>query len=85
MKKKYCYPLGASETYTYSQMINDYRRLTTYDKKLLVNNFKEFYKYCFWHLKLPHPTLDQLFMAKYVSQLAYGQEPIMLQAQRRTE
>lgn len=78
----YAYPLESHMTYTYSSKIKDYRKLTIKDKKLLINNFKEFYKYVFWWLKLPCPTLDQLFMAKYVSQLAYNQEPIMLQAQR---
>lgn len=76
------YPLQSHETVTYSYRINDYRRLTIEDKKILVNNFKEFYKYCFWWLKLPHPTLDQLFMAKYISQLEYTQDPLMLEAQR---
>ena len=79
---KYRYPLKASETATYSAKIKDYRRLTLADKKVLVLNFKEFYKYCFWHLKLPCPTRDQLYMAKYVGQLAFSQEPLMLQAQR---
>ena len=78
----YSYPLASHETYTYSAKVKDYRRLTPEDKKLLINNFKEFYKYVFWHLRLPSPTLDQLFMAKYIGQLEYTQDPLMLQAQR---
>jgi len=78
----YCYPLSSDKTYTYSHKIKDYRRLKLKDKRILVNNFKEFYKYIFWYLKLPCPTRDQLFMAKYVSQLSYTQDPLMLQAQR---
>ena len=79
---KYCYPLKHSETNTYSHRIKDYRRLSTDDKRILVNNFKEFYKYIFWNQRLPHPTRDQLAMAKYVSQLRKSQEPIMMQCQR---
>ena len=78
----YTYPLAAKDTFTYSNRIKDYRRLTHDDKKLLVNNFREFYKYIFWHLGHPHPTRDQLYMAKYVAHLVYSQEPDMLQAQR---
>lgn len=76
------YPLQSHQTYTYSHRIKDYRRLTTEDKRILVNNFKEFYKYCFWCLGLPFPTRDQLFMAKYVARLVFEQDPLMLQAQR---
>jgi len=76
------YPLASNETNTYSYKIKDYRRLTTDDKRILVNNFKEFYKYCFWHLGLPYPTKDQLYMAKYIAQLVFQQDPLMLQAQR---
>ena len=79
---KYSYPLAAKDTYTYSHLINDYRRLTPKDKKILVNNFKEYYKYVFWWFNLPHPTRDQLAMAKYISKLVYSQDPSMLQAQR---
>lgn len=78
----YCFPLEAHKTNTYSNRIKDYRRLSVDDKRILVNNFKEFYKYVFWWLKLPCPTRDQLYMAKYVSQLAYTQDPLMLEAQR---
>lgn len=80
---KYSYPLKAYETSTYSYKIKDYNRLTLADKKILVNDFKEFYKYCFYHLNLPSPTRDQLFMAKTLSDNAlYSTEPTMLQAQR---
>jgi hypothetical protein len=79
---KYCYPLNYNETNTYSHRIKDYRKLSTDDKRILVNNFKEFYKYIFWYQRLPHPTRDQLAMAKYVSQLRKSQEPIMMQCQR---
>jgi hypothetical protein len=79
---KYCYPLKAQDTYTYSHRIRDYRFLTLQEKKVLINNFKEFYKYVFWWFNLPHPTRDQLAMAKYVSQLVNRQDPLMLQAQR---
>ncbi len=78
----YLYPLASKDTFTYSHRIKDYRRLTTEDKKLLVNNFREFYKYIFWHLGLPCPTRDQLAMAKYISKLVHTQDPLMLQAQR---
>lgn len=78
-----CYPLKASETCTYSYQIEDYRRLTLADKKILVNNFREFYKYCFWWLNLPCPTLDQLFMAQFlVDNSGVNADPAMLQAQR---
>lgn len=79
---KYAYPLEARNTLTYSHRVKDYRNLTKKEKKLLVNNFKEFYKYIFWWLQLPHPTRDQLYMAKYVGTLVYSQDPDMLQAQR---
>lgn len=80
---KYSYPLKAHETSTYSHKIKYYDRLTLADKKILVNDFKEFYKYCFYHLNLPSPTRDQLFMAKTLSDNAlYSTEPTMLQAQR---
>jgi len=78
----YAYPLSANKTLTYSYKIKNYKVLSTQDKRVLVNNFKEFYKYVFWNLGLPFPTLDQLFMAKYVSQLVNTQDPLMLQAQR---
>lgn len=82
---KYKYPLKASETTTYTTKIRDYRRLTLADKKILVNQFKEFYKYCFWYQNLPMPTRDQLFMASHMSKLALSEHrtPSMLQAQRR--
>lgn len=79
---KYTYPLAFNKTYTYTYLIKDYRRLKLNDKKILVNNFREFYRYIFWHLRLPCPTRDQLAMAKYVSQLKDSQEPIMMQCQR---
>lgn len=78
----YAYPLAAKDTFTYSHKIKDYRRLTLYEKGILVNNFREFYKYIFWHLGLPSPTRDQLAMAKYVARLINTQDPLMLQAQR---
>jgi len=49
----YAYPLKASDTFTYTTKIKDYRKLTKEDKRVLVNNFKEFYKYCFWWQNLP--------------------------------
>ncbi|MGB1226461.1 MAG: phage terminase large subunit [Poseidonibacter sp.] len=76
------FPLPAEECRSYSNRILNYKKLTLSDKKILVNDFKEFYKYIFWNLGLPHPTLDQLFMAKYVSKLINTQDPLMLQAQR---
>lgn len=79
---KWFYPTKPTETLSYSKKIANYRKLTLQDKKILVNNFKEFYKYVFWHLGLPCPTRDQLAMAVYVEQLAYTTEPLMLQAQR---
>lgn len=81
---RFKYPLKASETLTYSTKVNDYRRLTKDDKRTLVNNFKEFYKYCFWYQNLPMPTRDQLFMAKHMAKLALSKDrvPSMLQAQR---
>jgi len=79
---KYIYPLASHETKTYTHKIKDYSRLTIDDKRILVNNFKEFFKYCFWNLGLPCPTRDQLYMAKYISKLISSQEPLMLQAQR---
>ena len=80
----YSYPLAAVDTFTYTSKINDYRRLTTHDKKVLVNNFKEFYKYCFWYQNLPSPTRDQLYMASYMSAAVMNADrtPTMLQAQR---
>ena len=79
---KYCYPLAAKDTLTYSHRVKDYRKLIESEKKILVNNFREFFKYVFWHLGLPCPTRDQLAMAKYVSRLVNTQDPLMLQAQR---
>ena len=79
---RFCYPLGAKDTLTYSHRIKNYRRLDNTEKKVLVNDFREFYKYIFWHLGLPHPTRDQLAMAKYVARLILTQDPLMLQAQR---
>ena len=79
----FAYPLKASDTITYSKKIKDYRTLTKVNKKVLVNNFREFYKYCFWHQNLPYPTRDQLFMAKHMSFNAlHNTDPTMLQAQR---
>lgn len=78
----YKYPLAAKDTFTYSHKIKDYRRLTREDKKVLIHNFKEFFKYIFWHLGLPHPTRDQLAMAKYIARLTKTTDPLMLQAQR---
>ena len=80
---KYSHPLKAADTQTYSYKVSDYSKLATKDKKILVNDFKEFYKYCFWWLNLPSPTLDQLFMARQLSDNALlHTEPSMLQAQR---
>lgn len=79
---KYAYPLNYYETKTYSSKIKDYTKLTTNDKAILLNNFKEYYKYCFWYLKLPCPTRDQLYMAKYIGRIAYKKCKKMLQAQR---
>ena len=79
---KYCYPLAAKDTKTYTHKIKDYSKLTRADKKVLVKDFKEFFKYVFWYQNLPHPTLDQLYMAKFVSQLLLSKDPTMLQAQR---
>ena len=79
---KYSFPLKSSETYTYSYKIKDYRYLTLEDKRILVNNFKEFHKYGFWHLNLPCPKLDQLYMVKELAKCVNNQEPAMLQAQR---
>lgn len=79
---KWFYPTKAIETLSYSKKIKNYRKLTLEDKRILVNNFKEFYKYVFWHLGLPCPTRDQLAMSVYVEQLAYTTEPLMLEAQR---
>lgn len=76
------FPIQADEVVSYSSRIKNYKKLTREDKRILVNNFKEFYKYIFWQLGLPCPTRDQLFMAKYVSQLIHTQDPLMLQAQR---
>ncbi len=79
----YKYPLKAGDTFTFTHKIKDYRRLTKKDKKILVNDFKEFYKYCFWWQNLPHPTRDQLYMAKHMSDaVLYETDPIMLEAQR---
>lgn len=79
---KYCYPLQASQTYTYTHKIRDYRYLSTQDKKVLINNVKEFAKYCFWWLNLPHPTRDQLFIIKELAKATFSREPIMIEAQR---
>ena len=81
---KYSYPLSASETLTYSSRIKDYRRLNNNDKRILVNNFKEFYKYVFWNQNLPVPTIDQLYMAAYMSRAVLSKDrvPTMLEAQR---
>ena len=81
---KYAYPLKAQDTLTYTIKIDDYRKLKKSDKKILVNNFREFYKYCFWYQNLPMPTKDQLFMAKCMSNAALSPErtPSMLEAQR---
>lgn len=76
------YPTSADDVSSYSHNIKNYRRLTVDDKKILVNDFKEFYKYVFWHQNLPSPTRDQLFMAKFVSQASYSTEPLMLECQR---
>jgi hypothetical protein len=79
---RYAYPLAAKDTFTYSHRIRDYRKLSNEEKKILVNNFKEFYKYVFWWLGHPHPTRDQLYMAKFTSEKVFTKEPAMLQAQR---
>jgi hypothetical protein len=76
------YPLRANECISYSHKIKDYRRINTADKKILVNNFKEFYKYIFYLQNLPHPTVSQLYMARFLSQSVSSKEPLMLQAQR---
>ena len=79
---KLAYPLRSHECKSYSTKIKDYRRLTPEDKKILVNNFKEFYKYIFYLQNLPYPTRDQLYMAKFLSKSAKTKDPLMLQAQR---
>jgi len=76
------YPLAAKNTFTYSEHIKDYRRLTIEDKKILVNSISEYHKYIFWNLNLPFPTRDQLYMSSYLSGCVKSQEPLMLQAQR---
>lgn len=80
--RKYFFPTKPHETLSYSKKIKNYKRLTLADKKILVNNFREFYKYVFYFLGLPCPTRDQLFMAEYVCQLVWTQDPLMLEAQR---
>lgn len=79
---KWFYPTQSHETLTYSKKIKNYKRLTLDDKRILVNNFREYYKYIFWNLGLPCPTRDQLAMAEYVCQLVWSTDPLMLQCQR---
>lgn len=81
---KYSYPLKPHQACTYSHKITNYARLNISDKKILVNNFKEFYKYMYWQLNLPMPTRDQLYMAKHMAKLSLDKQriPSMLQAQR---
>lgn len=80
---KYSFPLDRDSTVTYSHKVKDYRNLTKKEIKLLVNNFVEFYKYCFWMLGLPCPTRDQLYMAKFLwKNSGKDADPMMLQAQR---
>ena len=79
---KLAYPLQPNETNTYSHFIKDYRRLTLNDKKILINKPKEFYKYVFWYLNLPYPTVSQLYMAKFLGSIAVDKDPKMLQMQR---
>ena len=76
------YPLQATDCTSYSHKIKDYRSLTRENKKRLVSNFKEFYKYVFWFQNLPHPTRDQLYMAKFLSGSLKNLDPRMLEAQR---
>jgi len=78
------YPLKAQDTKTYSHRIKDYTKLSFNDKQLLMNNFREFYKYSFWYLNLPYPTRDQLYMAKFCERDVNSKDkiPTMLQAQR---
>ncbi len=79
----FAYPLAANDTSTYTHKIKNYRKLTRADKVILVTQFKEFYKYCFWFQNLPSPTVDQLFMASHLSYNAvHNTEPTMLEAQR---
>lgn len=77
-----CYPLRANQVLSYSHKILNYRKLTREDKKILISDPKEYYKYIFYHLNLPYPTLSQLYMAKFLSSIAYDKEPKMLQCQR---
>lgn len=81
-KMRLAYPLKASDTFSYSHKIKDYRRLTTSDKKILLNNPREFYKYVFWNLNLPFPTLSQLYMAEFLGDIVRNRDPRMLQCQR---
>jgi len=76
------YPLQSHETKTYSYKIKDYRRLGKDDKRVLVNNFQEYYKYVFYYQNHPLPTRDQLYMAKFLSKSVNNLDPRMLQAQR---
>jgi hypothetical protein len=76
------YPLAAQSTFTYSEQIKDYRKLTKEDKKILVNNLLEFHKYIFWCQNLPYPTHDQLYMSEYLGACVNSTDPLMLQAQR---
>lgn len=79
---RYFFPLKNDKTNTYSKKIKDYRSLTANDKKILVNDIKEFVKYCFWWLNLPCPTRDQLYIAVFIKNGVKDKEPSMLQAQR---
>ena len=78
------FPTKNHRTPTFSDRIKDYRRLTTEDKRILVNDPVEFQRYIFWWQNLPAPTRDQMFMMEWLAEsaLAEEQDPVMLQAQR---
>lgn len=72
---------------TYSSKIKSYAKLTSSEEEILINDFIEFYKYCYWWLNLPEPTKSQLYMAWYAGQLAKSglaekDKHRMIQAQR---
>lgn len=81
---KYSYPITNKDTNTFSNRIEDYRRLSIEDKKILVNDPLEFQRYIFWWQNLPCPTRDQMFMMEHLANacLSKEQDPEMLQAQR---
>lgn len=80
----YGFPTTNANTYTYSDQIRDYRYLSIDDKRILVNDSVEFQRYVFWHINLPVPTRDQMFMMEHLTNAVLHEEqnPEMLQAQR---